>query len=80
MVPEKINPNTAPMASLTRLPGIGKARAMDIIHFRQQYSARPVFMSHNDLEKISGIGPKTAANVSRWLIFESETANHRDNE
>jgi Holliday junction resolvasome RuvABC DNA-binding subunit len=64
--PQRINPNIASMASLVRLPGVGKARAMDIIHYRQnQLSAR-------DLEAIRGIGPKTAEKLSPWLTFEGK--------
>ena len=71
--PQRINPNTASIASLVRLPGIGKARAMDIIHYRQnQKPDQPVFLSASDLENIRGIGPKTAAALEPWLIFETE--------
>ena len=74
--PQRINPNTASMASLVRLPGIGKARAMDIIHYRQnQKPDEPVFLSAHDLENIRGIGPKTAAAFEPWLTFETEQLN-----
>ncbi len=71
--PSRINPNTASMASLVRLPGVGKARAMDIIHYRQsQKPNEPVFLSADDLQAIHGIGPKTAAALVPWLTFEEE--------
>lgn len=71
--PERINPNTASMASLVRLPGIGRARALDIIHFRQtQASDGAVFMNADDLQAIRGIGPKTAEKLSPWLEFEDQ--------
>ena len=71
--PQRINPNTASMASLVRLPGIGKARAMDIIHYRQNQSPdEPVFCSAQDLNNIRGIGPKTLAVLEPWLIFETK--------
>ena len=74
--PQRINPNTASMASLVRLPGIGKARAMDIIHYRQNKKPdEPVFISAHDLENIRGIGPKTAAALEPWLTFETEQLN-----
>ena len=74
--PQRINPNTASMASLVRLPGIGKARAMDIIHYRQKQNPNePVFLSAQDLESIRGIGPKTAGALEPWLIFETEQSN-----
>ena len=71
--PQRINPNTASMASLVRLPGIGKARAMDVIHYRENHRANEaVFWSAQDLESIRGIGPKTAAKLLPWLTFEEK--------
>jgi DNA uptake protein ComE-like DNA-binding protein len=73
MSPQRINPNTASMASLVRLPGVGKARAMDIIHYRQKQDSNGlVFHSARDMENIHGIGPKTVAALEPWLIFEIE--------
>jgi hypothetical protein len=69
VTPERINPNTAPQASLVRLPNIGKVRAMDIIAFRQQQTP-PAFTSAESLEAIRGIGPKTSAALTEWLTFE----------
>ena len=71
--PERINPNTASMGSLVRLPGIGKARALDILHYRQVNAEfETVFESAGDLQAIRGIGPKTAENIAPWLTFEEE--------
>jgi len=68
--PERINPNTAPLGSLVRLPGIGKARALDILHYRQVNAEfEIVFESPGDLQAIRGIGPKTADNIAPWLEF-----------
>jgi competence protein ComEA len=73
VLPQRINPNTASMASLVRLPGVGRARAMDIIHYRQNQKPNElVFHSADDLQKIRGIGPKTAAALGPWLTFETE--------
>lgn len=44
--------NTAGVAELTTLPGIGESRAQDIISFREKNGA---FRSTEDLKKISGI-------------------------
>ena len=74
--PERINPNTAGIASLVRLPGIGKARGMDIIHFRQINTGDiPVFKIVHDLEQIRGIGPKTAEKMKPCLIFKEYTTH-----
>jgi competence ComEA-like helix-hairpin-helix protein len=69
-----INPNNAPVASLRRLPGIGLTRAQAIIAYRNDLingSSRP-FYSSVDLQKVSGIGPKTAEDIGQWLKFEQE--------
>ena len=70
----RINPNDAPVASLVRLPGIGVSRAGAIVSYRENFgvknSANPVFRNCNDLQKVKGIGPKTAQNISGWLKFE----------
>jgi competence ComEA-like helix-hairpin-helix protein len=69
---EKINPNEAPAGSLVRLPGIGLGRAEAIVAYRNGLSDddRPAFESVQDLQKVSGIGAKTAQDVQQWLRFE----------
>lgn len=71
---ESINPNDAPVSSLVRLPGIGISRAEAIVAYRNTFieegSGRRAFRNCDDLQKIKGIGPKTAQNISRWLTFE----------
>lgn len=71
--PERINPNTAPLASLVRLPGIGKARALDILHYRDDKAkTQPAFQTPQDMENIRGIGPKTVQNIQPYLTFEQK--------
>jgi len=70
----KINPNDAPLGSLINLPGIGMARAAAIRTYRQQHSScsefEPAFGRIDDLQKVKGIGPVTAAKISEWLKFD----------
>ena len=70
----KINPNNAPAASLVRLPGIGISRAEAIVAYREKFNQKnknePAFQNCNDLQKVKGIGPKTAKNISQLLKFE----------
>ena len=70
----RINPNTAPVCSLVRLPQIGMVRAAVIIEYRdiatKETKRNRVFASAKDLEKVKGIGPKTSSRISRWLEFE----------
>ena len=67
---EQINPNNAPAASMVRLPGIGITRADAIVAYRDNSNAEPVFQNCDDLQKVKGIGPKTAQKISQWLRFE----------
>lgn len=70
----RINPNNAPAASLIRLPGIGISRAQAIVAYREQFVGQggsgAAFRVCDDLQKIKGIGPKTAEKISEWLKFE----------
>ena len=69
----EINPNDAPIVSLVRLPGIGVGRAEAIVAYREDFSKEgpnKAFQDSDDLQKIKGIGPKTAENISEWLKFE----------
>ena len=66
---ERVNPNTASLPSLRRLPGLGPIRAAAILDYRQA-SGRPApFRSLKDLESVHGIGPATAENLREYLEF-----------
>jgi len=70
----RMNPNDAPIASLVRLSGIGVSRAGAIVAYRESYGGKNgdgrAFRDCNDLQKVKGIGPKTAENNRQWLKFE----------
>jgi competence ComEA-like helix-hairpin-helix protein len=70
----RINPNDAPPASLMRLPGIGIGRAGAIVDYREDFSEKnsgsSAFRNCDDLQKVRGIGPKTAQKICEWLKFE----------
>lgn len=69
---DRINPNTASVASLMRLPNIGPSRASAIVEYRRQFDGEGdvVFSTASDLQKIKGIGPKTVEKIKPWLYFE----------
>jgi len=68
----RINPNYAPQVSLMRLPGIGKRRADDIVAYCESFGGGngKAFRNCEDLQRVKGIGPKTAADICEWLKFE----------
>jgi competence ComEA-like helix-hairpin-helix protein len=70
----RVNPNDAPTASLARLPGIGIIKANAIVEYRQQFQKSGqgdlAFRDCNDLRNIKGIGPATAENICKWLMFK----------
>ena len=70
----RINPNTAPAESLVRLPALGISRAGAIVAYRKSFNranaTRAAFECADDLQKISGIGPKTVQQMSNWIEFE----------
>jgi DNA uptake protein ComE-like DNA-binding protein len=77
----RINPNEAPAASLSRLPGIGPARARAIVNLRTSLRDRsehqPAFQNAGDLGQVEGSGPATIKGIRPWLRFDpSATAGN----
>jgi len=65
--PKLINLNTASEAELDLLPGIGPALAGRIIAERERGGR---FTSLRDLQRVSGIGPRTAEKLEGLVAFE----------
>lgn len=56
-----VNINTADLAQLDTLPGIGPATAQKIIDYRLVHNG---FKSINEINNVSGIGPKKYADIA----------------
>lgn len=62
-----INLNTATVAELMSLPGIGEARAKAIVEYRSKQGR---FRSADDLKQIQGIGEKMFARIKDRLVVQ----------
>lgn len=72
---ERIDPNTASVEDLRRLPGVGPARAAAIVEERLRGGA---FRSAPDLVRVPGIGDATARRIGPYLsIPQAHTASGR---
>jgi competence protein ComEA len=65
--PGKVNVNTADLAQLEELPGIGPALAGRILEFRQ---ANGPFKNLGELDAVSGIGPALMGNLREHVVFD----------
>lgn len=62
-----VNINTADMAGLCALPGIGEGRAKAIIEYREKQGG---FQKKEDIMQVSGIGEKMYARMEEYLTVE----------
>lgn len=80
-VEQRIDPNLATWAELSRLPGVGESLARRIVDHRDQRLALvtpgsppiPVFASLEDLEKVKGVGPKLLERMAPGLKFPASS-------
>lgn len=77
LVAEKIDPNTASVGSLRRLPMIGPVKARAIVAYRRAARAagrREVFRRREDLSAVPGIGPATVKHIGAYLALPPRPA------
>jgi len=66
---EKVDVNRADAATLTALPGVGPSLAERIIRFREE---RGPFRHLEELQQVSGIGPRRFARIAPLLTVTEE--------
>ena len=60
----QVDLNSADWPELAQLPNVGETLARRIIAHRQQFGP---YMSHEDLTRVPGIGPKTLEKILEYL-------------
>jgi len=68
-----INVNDASVAELMLLPGIGEKKAPAIVEYRKQHAGFQ-FRSLDDLQRVSGIGPKICAGLRGKVRFDVQSS------
>ena len=66
MIEPAVNVNTAAHEELQLLPAIGPVLAERILNYREQHGP---FSSIDELQRVRGIGPKTAQKLTFYLEF-----------
>jgi competence protein ComEA len=64
-----VNVNTASIAELTMLPGIGPSKAQAIIDYRKDHP----FQKADDLNNVRGIGDKLLASIQPYIVVSGPT-------
>ncbi|HEY1599268.1 MAG TPA: helix-hairpin-helix domain-containing protein [Pirellulales bacterium] len=61
----RVDLNTAPWPELAQLPGLGETLARRIVESRQLDGP---YTTHDDLRRVSGVGPKKLAKIKPHLL------------
>lgn len=76
---DRIDPNTADVATLAALPTIGEKRAKDMVAYREKWQRDRrkglPFERLEDMLKIQGIGAATIAQLKPYLIFHTSPSS-----
>jgi competence ComEA-like helix-hairpin-helix protein len=75
-LPGGLDPNTADVATLSAIPGVGKVLAQQIVDYRSRKSladpSQVVFRNIDDLRGVRGIGEATAERLKAYLTFPED--------
>jgi len=75
---DRIDPNSADVATLSALPSLGEKRAKEIVAYREAFAklnpGKPAFTTARDLLRVKGIGTSIVTNLEPYLIFPQQTA------
>jgi hypothetical protein len=75
-LPTRIDPNTATLEELTRIPHVGNKVAAKLVAYRDARkpltSDNIVFRSTEDLARIPGLGQKTATDLAPYFEFPED--------
>jgi DNA uptake protein ComE-like DNA-binding protein len=73
VLPQRVDPNTASVGELSRIPHLGDALAQRIIEYREARKGNTadgiVFRQAEDLDAVPGIGPKLVEQMGPFLEF-----------
>jgi DNA uptake protein ComE-like DNA-binding protein len=78
---DRIDPNTADVATLAALPTIGHRRAQDIVDYRERFVAqnpgKVAFTRVEDMVRIKGFGIAMIEHVRPYLTFPKQPPTTR---
>ena len=66
----KLDLNQSAYGELAQIPGIGKSIALEIVNYRKAFGG---FKSLDEIEKLKGVGKKTAEKIRRHLVVAGAT-------
>jgi DNA uptake protein ComE-like DNA-binding protein len=66
----RVNPNTAHVADLELLPGIGPVLANRLVERRTQPPAAPAYRDMEDIDNVAGFGPVRIEQLRPFLRFD----------